>query len=40
VEVRAGSEALAEGEGRTRKHAEQDAARRAIEKLESAKEMG
>jgi ribonuclease-3 len=40
VEVRAGSEALAEGEGRTRKHAEQDAARRAIEKLESAKELG
>ncbi len=36
VEVRAGAEALAEGEGRTRKHAEQDAARRAIEKLNAA----
>lgn len=33
VEVRVGSTALAEGEGRTRKHAEQDAARRAIEKI-------
>lgn len=33
VEVRAGGDVLAEGEGRTRKHAEQDAARRAIEKL-------
>jgi ribonuclease-3 len=34
VEVRAGGESLAEGEGRTRKHAEQDAARRAIDKLQ------
>ena len=33
VEVSAGKTVLAEGEGRTRKHAEQDAARRAIEKL-------
>jgi ribonuclease-3 len=33
VEVCVGGEALAEGEGRTRKHAEQDAARHAIEKL-------
>jgi ribonuclease-3 len=33
VEVRVGGTALAEGEGRTRKHAEQDAARRAIDKL-------
>jgi len=38
VEVRAGAEALAEGEGRTRKHAEQDAARRAIEKLNVAEQ--
>jgi ribonuclease-3 len=35
VEVRVGGEALAEGEGHTRKHAEQDAARRAIEKLQA-----
>jgi ribonuclease-3 len=33
VEVRVAGSVLAEGEGRTRKHAEQDAARRAIEKL-------
>lgn len=33
VEVRVGATVLAQGEGRTRKHAEQDAARRAIEKL-------
>jgi ribonuclease III len=33
VEVRLAGEPLAEGEGRTRKHAEQDAARHAIEKL-------
>lgn len=33
VEVRVGGAALAEGEGRTRKHAEQDAAQRAIGKL-------
>ncbi len=38
VEVRVNNEALAEGEGRTRKHAEQDAAQRAIEKLRSAGE--
>jgi ribonuclease-3 len=38
VEVRVGGQAFAEGEGRTRKHAEQDAARRAIEKLQAAKE--
>ena len=36
VEVRAGGEVLAGGDGRTRKHAEQDAARRAIEKLNAA----
>jgi len=36
VEVRAGGDLLAEGDGRTRKHAEQDAARRAIEKLAAA----
>jgi ribonuclease-3 len=33
VEVRVAGAVLAEGEGRTRKHAEQDAARRAIDKL-------
>lgn len=33
VEVRSAGVALAEGEGRTRKHAEQDAARQAIDKL-------
>jgi ribonuclease III len=33
VEVRVGTAVLAEGEGRTRKYAEQDAARRAIERL-------
>jgi ribonuclease-3 len=33
VEARVGGEALAEGAGQSRKHAEQDAARRAIEKL-------
>ena len=33
VEVRVAGTVLAEGEGRTRKHAEQDAARRAIDKL-------
>lgn len=38
VEVRTGGEALAEGEGRTRKHAEQDAARRAIEKLSASEQ--
>ncbi|MGB9028548.1 MAG: ribonuclease III [Acidobacteriaceae bacterium] len=38
VEVRVGAELLAEGEGRTRKHAEQDAARQAIEKLQPAGE--
>ncbi len=37
VEVRVAGQAFAEGEGRTRKHAEQDAARRAIEKLQPAK---
>ena len=36
VEVRVGGEALAEGEGQTRKHAEQDAARRAVDKLRAA----
>jgi ribonuclease-3 len=40
VEVRVGGTALAEGEGRTRKHAEQDAARRAIEKLQGDKLQG
>jgi ribonuclease-3 len=35
VEVRAGGEALAEGSGATRKVAEQDAARRAMERLRS-----
>ena len=39
VEARMGCEVLAEGAGRTRKHAEQDAARRAIEKLQ-AEEKG
>jgi ribonuclease-3 len=38
VEVRVAGNALAEGEGSTRKHAEQDAARRAIEKLLVARE--
>jgi ribonuclease-3 len=33
VTVQVGGEPLAEGEGRTRKHAEQDAARRALDKL-------
>jgi ribonuclease III len=33
VEVRVAGTTLAEGEGRTRKHAEQDAARQAIDKL-------
>jgi len=33
VEVRIAGSVLAEGEGRTRKHAEQDAARRAVDKL-------
>jgi ribonuclease III len=37
VEVRVGGQAFAEGEGRTRKHAEQDAARRAIDKLRGNK---
>jgi len=36
VEVSVGGAVLAEGEGRTRKHAEQDAARCAIEKLHAA----
>jgi ribonuclease-3 len=36
VEVGTGGGALAEGEGRTRKHAEQDAARRAMDKLRTA----
>ncbi|HEY1498428.1 MAG TPA: ribonuclease III [Acidobacteriaceae bacterium] len=36
VEVRVGAEALAEGEGHTRKHAEQDAARRAVDKLQAS----
>ena len=36
VEVRVAGEPLAEGEGRTRKHAEQDAARRAIAKLQAS----
>jgi ribonuclease III len=35
VEVCVAGAALAEGEGRTRKHAEQDAARRAIDKLQA-----
>jgi len=39
VEVRAGGEVLAQGEGRTRKHAEQDAARRAVEKLNAAEQQ-
>jgi ribonuclease-3 len=38
VEARAGGEALAEGSGPTRKVAEQDAARQAIERLRSAGE--
>jgi ribonuclease III len=38
VQVRVGAELLAEGEGRTRKHAEQNAARQAIEKLQPGKE--
>jgi ribonuclease-3 len=37
VEVLVAGNALAEGEGRTRKHAEQDAASRAIEKLRTEK---
>jgi ribonuclease-3 len=36
VEVRSGDAVLGEGEGPTRKYAEQDAARKAIEKLEEA----
>lgn len=36
VEVRSGEALLGEGEGPTRKYAEQDAARKAIEKLEGA----
>ncbi len=39
VEARAGGEALAEGSGPTRKTAEQDAARRAMERLRSAGEQ-
>jgi ribonuclease-3 len=38
VQVGVGAEVLAEGEGSTRKHAEQDAARQAIEKLQPARE--
>jgi ribonuclease-3 len=38
VEVRSGDAVLGEGEGGTRKFAEQDAARRAMEKLEGAGE--
>ncbi|HEX4007103.1 MAG TPA: ribonuclease III [Acidobacteriaceae bacterium] len=38
VEARAGGETLAEGTGSTRKIAEQDAARRALERLRSAEE--
>jgi ribonuclease-3 len=38
VEVRVAGDALAEGEGHTRKHAEQDAARRAIGKLQTARQ--
>ena len=38
VEVRTGGEALAEGSGPTRKIAEQDAARRAMERLRGARE--
>lgn len=38
VEARVAGEALAEGVGRTRKHAEQDAARRAIERLQTTGE--
>jgi ribonuclease-3 len=38
VQVRVGAELLAEGEGRTRKHAEQEAARQAIEKLQPVRE--
>jgi ribonuclease-3 len=37
VEVRVGAESLADGEGRTRKHAEQDAARNAIDRLQADK---
>jgi ribonuclease-3 len=36
VEVRVAGTVLAEGEGRTRKHAEQDAAHRAIDKLHAS----
>jgi len=38
VQVRVAGESVAEGEGRSRKHAEQDAARRAIDKLRTAEE--
>lgn len=40
VEVRAGGESLAEGSGATRKTAEQDAARMALERLRSTGERG
>lgn len=40
VEARVAGQALAEGAGPTRKFAEQDAARRAIEKLQSLSEAG
>ena len=40
VAVYLAGEALAEGEGRTRKYAEQDAARRAIEKIQAAEDEG
>lgn len=40
VEVRVGGESLAEGSGATRKTAEQDAARMALERLRSAGERG
>ncbi len=40
VEVRVGGAALAEGEGRTRKYAEQDAAQRAIGKLNEKTSTG
>jgi ribonuclease III len=40
VEVRSGGEVLAEGEGRTRKIAEQDAARRAVEKIQGTLQGG
>lgn len=40
VEARVAGQTLAEGAGRSRKHAEQDAARQAIRKLRSTEETG